>query len=671
MNRFTLLLFVAIFLIGVARADDAKRASFFDASRHMRVSEVKPGMTGYGLSVFKGTKIERFDVEVISIVHNIFSPKCDAILVRLSGQDLDHTGAIAGMSGSPIYLKDEQGRERMCGAFAFGWPLTKDPIGGVQPIEYMLDVNPSETKKPATAPIAREARAEVSVGPARWTAQQSMMLPGMTQPPKNYPFASRTSLLPNPLLGNVDEIARLSPLATPLMTSGMSSKLVEQFTPIFRAYGMMPLEAGGGSASGKERAAKLEPGSVMAVPMLTGDISMTAVGTCTEVLGDYVFGFGHPFNDEGPVNLPMGSGEISTIVPNLQTSFKLGHITKSWGTLHSDESVGVAGKIGDAAKTVPIVIKVKYADGSGERTYNFECASHPKLTPLISTVAIAGAVTGSHELPPYHTLDYDITLHFANGKTVKCLDRAVNAGAGDLFNAIGAPMIAAADNPFEQVQVTKIDGVVTITPDAREATILSANVPRLILRPGETVKAYVTYRPFRAGEIVKPIEFELPKDLSDGTYQLVISDWQQYLTDEQVSKPFRFAAESAEQVFEVIGEIMAVRHDAMYVRLVRNADGVAIGRTAMPNLPSSRRQVFIGAGRSNVTPFVSSSTKRFAMDFVMSGSAAVNLTIDKDARLESAIGKPKHELPTVPRAEPAPKQVIPKDVSPPAPNPPE
>src|SRR6266516_321358 len=109
----------------------------FDPQRHMLVSEVEEGMTGYGVSVFHGTKLERFDVKVVSVLHN-FNPKYDVVLIDCHGANLEHTGSIAGMSGSPVYLKDEDGRERMIGAFAYGWPMMKDPLAGVQPIEYML-----------------------------------------------------------------------------------------------------------------------------------------------------------------------------------------------------------------------------------------------------------------------------------------------------------------------------------------------------------------------------------------------------------------------------------------------------------------------------------------------------------------------------------------------------
>jgi hypothetical protein len=93
-------------------------------------------------------------------------------------------------------------------------------------------------------------------------------------------------------------------------------------------------------------------------------------------------------------------------------------------------------------------------------------------------------------------------------------------------------------------------------------------------------------------------------------------------------------------VFEVLRDYTAIRRDALYLRLLRQPDGVAIGRTAMPRLPSSRRRVIMGAGLSNATQFVSSNVKVMPVEYTMNGSARFAITIDKEAKVETAAKAP-------------------------------
>lgn len=640
-----------------ARGEAQSPPSLFDPARHMHVAEVKPGMTGYGLSVFKGTRIERFDVEVLSVLKN-FNPQYDVVLIKCKGEYLQHTGSIAGMSGSPIYLKDDEGRFRMIGAFAYGWPLTKDPVAGVQPIEYML-------RLPAAKKSADSAEARAATQPSLrgdQPAASGRSGHGLSWSLTEAEFGRFPHALPSPkglaTAAGAGEI-RLQPLATPLMASGLPPRLMKQVAPLFEAYGMAALQAGGGSAAGDEPVAPLEPGSVLAVPLLSGDMEMTAIGTVTEVLGDRVFGFGHPFNNEGSVVLPMGSGTVNGVIPNLQTSFKLGALTREQGVLTADESVGVAGQTGEKAPTVPLEFTIERSDGSAPRTYHFRSALHPKFTPLIAGVALGAAVTGVSELPQYNTLEYDLKLEFANGQTLDIANTSVNVTAQELFAELGLPMMAASENPFERVPVRQITGTVKITAEAREAQILEVNVPRSKYRPGETVKAFVTYKPFRGEEGILPVEMELPRDLPQGTYQLIISDAQRYFQDEQQSRPFRFTAENVRDVFAVLKDMASIRENAVYLRLLRQPDGVAVGRVAMPQLPSSRRQILLGAGRSNTTAFVSSTIKVVPTQMVMSGAANFAITIDPQAHVEVPGPKPaKLDFPAAPQksAEPAPPQ---------------
>ena len=67
-----------------------------------------------------------------------------------------------------------------------------------------------------------------------------------------------------------------------------------------------------------------------------------------------------------------------------------------------------------------------------------------------------------------------------------------------------------------------------------------------------------------------------------------------------------------------------------------------------------KAMVLIGAGRSNTTPFVSSTTKIVPTGFLVEGSAEFEVTIDKNAHVETGVGKPpRHEsIPTAPQPKP-------------------
>ncbi len=622
--RFSSAVILLLCISSLGRAETA-RVSLFDPARHMHIAEVRPGMKGYGLSVFSGSKIERFEVEVISVMKN-FNPRGDVILIRCSGANLDHTGAIAGMSGSPIFLKDDQGRERMIGAFAYGWPLSKDPLAGVQPIEYMLDIPETKTKESEPREAGR--------------------------PPVPAAEDHRPA-----------DATRLQPLATPLMVSGLSGPTLDHFTPLLEKYGLHPMQAGAGSGDPDQPAPKFEPGSVLAVPLLTGDLNLSAIGTVTEVIGDRIFGFGHPFNSEGPISLPMGTGQIHTIIPSLEMSFKLGSAAKLGGTLTADQMVGVSGKIGPTPVGIPINMRVTYADGSSDLPYRFVAALHPRMTPMLCALAVQASVTSNKELPQFHTLNYDIGVEFANGKTLSIKNIAADVNADGVFDEVAMALALMADNPFDRVMVKSIEGTVKVSNGVKSATILSGSMPKLMFHPGEVASGVLRYRPFHSTERSMAFEMPLPSDLPDGQYRLVACDWANNFSEMRMSQPFRYDTSSAADVFDLVKEMTSYRRDAVYLRLIRQADGVAFGRLAMPRLPSSRRQVMLSSGRSNVTSYTTTHARVIPTEFVMQGTAEFTITIDRSSHVENVAPKtpvPAHiKVPAGPKiplkTEPAPR----------------
>jgi hypothetical protein len=273
-------------------------------------------------------------------------------------------------------------------------------------------------------------------------------------------------------------------------------------------------------------------------------------------------------------------------------------------------------------------VRVIYADGSLDESYSFNSALHSRFTPLLSALAMANAVRGSRDLPEHHTVEYDIEIQFANGKSVRLENTAVNMSLGEIFYAVGGPMMAAADNPFERVMVSRVRGTIRVTPEARESNILSVHLPRRKFAPGEKLNAFITHRPFRGTEMVLPVTVELPAELPEGEYALSFADWMGYMMEERRHQPFRFTAENVDEVFAALNDLASIRRDALYVRILRQADGVAIGRAALPHLPSSRRQVLTDSGRSIITPMASSTVHTIPTAHVMSGGAEFTITIE-------------------------------------------
>ena len=84
-----------------------------------------PGQRGVGRTVFAGSRVEDFAVEILGVLENV-GPRESIILARLTGGPLANTGVMQGMSGSPVYIDG-----RLAGAVALGFPLAKEAIAGI------------------------------------------------------------------------------------------------------------------------------------------------------------------------------------------------------------------------------------------------------------------------------------------------------------------------------------------------------------------------------------------------------------------------------------------------------------------------------------------------------------------------------------------------------------
>src|SRR6204780_5350207 len=181
-----------------------------DTQATFPLDQVQPGMKGVVYTIFTGDEIEKVDLVVLGVLHNALGPKQDIILVQLLGEKVKHTGVVAGMSGSPVYYDGKLvgALSLKLGAFA------KEAIGGVTPIENMLDV------EKAPEPAANlSASAPASANGAQQTNTGNLFSAARIPLPQK--CARQTSAGGGQFL---------VPIETPLISTGLYPETIAQFS---------------------------------------------------------------------------------------------------------------------------------------------------------------------------------------------------------------------------------------------------------------------------------------------------------------------------------------------------------------------------------------------------------------------------------------------------------
>ena len=452
----------------------------------LRPEQLSPGMKGYGLSVFKGTKPERFAVEIIGVLRNAL-PKQDMILIRMSGADLEKHKVIAGMSGSPVYIDG-----KLIGALAYGWTFENEPLAGVTPIHNMM----AELKRPVVAPSS--INASISLG-------RTSSMPA--------PFA-----LPNAAFAQAaDNFTTPRPLLTPLSLGGFSSRVLERFASKFTGFGMMPIAAGGAGAGVlPHRSGDMEPGGAIGVQLIRGDMDATAVGTATYVDKNRILAFGHPFFMGGSVQAPAVSAEVHTIMSSLERSFKMASPIAEIGSMVGDWQSCIVADAKVQAQMLPISIDAANRDTGQSEHYDVEVMNNQVFTPQLVLMAIAQAVSAASGSSQDTTVRISVGAELAPVKAGGSLRTIAVTNtffsvAGGILNIEGLmPLLAMFNTPFGSPTVKHVDVKVDAALTRRTADIKRAYFDKSEVQRGETVSLKIVLKPFGQPEVTRSIPIEVP-----------------------------------------------------------------------------------------------------------------------------------------------------------------
>ncbi len=185
-------------------------------------------MQGYAYTIFAGDRVEKFDLEVIGVMPNFLGPKQSIILVQLKGPKVEHTGVVAGMSGSPVYIEG-----KLAGALSLKLGIfTKEPIAGVTPIADVLAGG--GVSSAGTAPGNSGAQLQNSV-PNEMASQ----------------YSQRAGLQGG---------AELRSIETPLIFSGFQPAAIQKFSSQLDGLGFVAAQ--GGTTPARADDGKLAPGDM-------------------------------------------------------------------------------------------------------------------------------------------------------------------------------------------------------------------------------------------------------------------------------------------------------------------------------------------------------------------------------------------------------------------------
>ena len=209
----------------------------------------------------------------------------------------------------------------------------------------------------------------------------------------------------------------------PLVFSGFSAEAFEKAKPFFSGSGFQPVRSGssGKSEPGPEDKASFSEGDAVGVQLISGDLDLTAVGTVTYVDGDKILAFGHPFYSLGAVDYAMTKANVLTVVPSLQSSFKLASSGPTVGKIIQDRTAGAFGILGLMPKMIPVNIKLEGGPGV-KKEYTFRIVNDKIMSAALINMALSSIVTAEERSSGNLTLDFDGNIFLDNGQSIHLED---------------------------------------------------------------------------------------------------------------------------------------------------------------------------------------------------------------------------------------------------------
>jgi hypothetical protein len=585
----------------------------------MPLSQVKPGMMGEAYTIFAGNKIDKFGVQVIGILPNLLGPRQSIILVQLKGPQVEQTGVVAGMSGSPVYIGG-----KLVGALSLKFGIfTKEPLAGVTPIEDMLSL-------PTGAPPSGAA---LHAGPANKKALQPTSA-GSSAAGVASALASMGSqryALPTdwPETAGLPGGAYLEPIGTPLTFSGFAPATIRQYAADWMSYGMAA--APGGTVAAQPDDGKLVPGDMVSMVLVEGDLSLNAGCTVTAIVDNRVYACGHPMFGFGASRMPMARGRVLTTLASDFNSTKIVNTGGVIGAITQDRLTAVMGRLGAGPPMIPVDLSV--VTPAGNKRFRIQMISDPKLTPLLVGVVAFNGLTQNTAYGEGSTLRLSGTIDIAGHSPVNLenmyapTDLVVPDGTF-VASSVQEIFTRIFSNPYETPRITAVKLRVESLPERRVASIQNAWAESSEAAPGQTVGIKIMLRPYRGSPEIQQVPITIPMQAERGSMlHVLVSDSTSLnrLTNQFASQG---RLNSLEQLVSVLNRER--RNNRLYVTLFKPTPTLLVEDKELPDVPLSEIDVLNQRQTPGNPVLLRESTAgqwSVPMNEIIAGSASVYIKV--------------------------------------------
>jgi len=586
------------------------------------LDEVHPGMKATAWTTFVGVTPEPIPVEVIGTLRNIWGPGQHIIMAKLGGKAI-RTNVAGGMSGSPVYYDG-----KLLGAISLRFStFSPDAIAGITPIDLMLEINEFDSGRPVETRLAA-----VPSG----SAVGSLALAASGQGGADIGLAERVW---NAAGADFPEDPYMTPIDTPLTFAGMELAVMDAFAGFFRESGVRVMQGGAvGASTAASRSTGmggLNPGEPVAAVLISGDSSASALGTVTYNDGKRVLAFGHPMFNMGPIEVPMATANVLTVLASAFRPVKFANSAEIVGAFRQDRHSGIMGVMGEKATMIPVHVNVKtFGDADKlihEKKFRFNVFQNQRWTPSLMMMTIFNSMFGLNDYALESTFrlkgnialegDQKIELETmrTESDTPVPAPMALAGWVGDKFNRL-------FKNSGEFPVFESVDVSIELLPQRRQAVIEHVSVAQREVSPGDNVSGTVVLRPYRGERLTRSFSMKVPSNAQKGALRLLVSD-------AATLDRGRKLAVDRNRLLSLTETVSALNREPannrLYATLTQPSPTAHLDDKTLPNVPVSVLNVMRKSSRGRMVVEGQSALLQTTMDFdrIVSGSHSITLRV--------------------------------------------